>query len=103
MSSSEISPYASVVANSNEEAPLCHCSQRTHKCISWSDDNPGRRYFNCEDHGFVVWYDKAPPFLWQKRSLIESLARRRGAKPMKSRLCVMQLVKSVLSYLPLSS
>ncbi|CAN7082824.1 unnamed protein product, partial [Brassica oleracea var. botrytis] len=25
-----------------------------------------------EDHGFVVWYDKAPPFLWQKRSLIES-------------------------------
>ncbi|KAF3517580.1 hypothetical protein DY000_02059704 [Brassica cretica] len=72
MSSSEISSYASVVANSNDEAPLCHCSQRTHKCISWSDDNLGRRYFNCEDHGFVVWYDKAPPCLWQKQSLIES-------------------------------
>ncbi|KAH0926237.1 hypothetical protein HID58_018493 [Brassica napus] len=72
MSSSEISSYASIVANSNKEAPLCHCSQWTHKCISWSDDNPGRRYFNCEDHGFVVWYDKAPPCLWQKQSLIES-------------------------------
>ncbi|KAJ4891755.1 Uncharacterized protein Rs2_31503 [Raphanus sativus] len=57
------------------DAPPCHCSQPTDLVISWSDDNPGRRYYKCEDHGFVVWHDKERACRWQKKSLLEARDR----------------------------
>ncbi|KAG2312509.1 hypothetical protein Bca52824_024066 [Brassica carinata] len=72
MSSTQNSSSASVFDNSNYEGPPCHCSQPIIPCISWTDENPGRRYFNRELHGFVVWIDKDRPCLWQKRSLLEA-------------------------------
>ncbi|KAF8107333.1 hypothetical protein N665_0123s0024 [Sinapis alba] len=77
MSLSQISSAASIVQNIIEEGPLCHCSRPTIKCISWSDENPGRRYFTCNVHGFVVWYDKNPGCLWQKQSLLEAREKMR--------------------------
>ncbi|KAL0713002.1 hypothetical protein Bca4012_019980 [Brassica carinata] len=73
MSSTQYSSSASSFNNdSNNQGPPCHCSQSTIPFISWSDENPERHYFNCQDHGFVVWIDKEQPCLWQKRSLLEA-------------------------------
>ncbi|CAN7074203.1 unnamed protein product, partial [Brassica oleracea var. botrytis] len=52
--------------------PLCHCLQPTTISISWTDANPGRRFYKCEVHGFFDWSDKELPCLWQKRSLLEA-------------------------------
>ncbi|KAG2330122.1 hypothetical protein Bca4012_020312 [Brassica carinata] len=35
-------------------------------------ENPGRRYYKCEEHGFVVWHDKERSCRWQKKSLLEA-------------------------------
>jgi len=35
-----------------EPAVFCHCAKKAALWISWSDDNPGRRYFKCY-HGRV--------------------------------------------------
>lgn len=72
MSSSYVSSAGSSGHTPSTRGPLCHCAQPTVLCISWSDDNPGRRFYKCDAHGFVVWYDKAPSCLWQKQSLIEA-------------------------------
>ncbi|KAL0794671.1 hypothetical protein Bca101_066048 [Brassica carinata] len=69
-----LSPNSSVSIGSvpNSEGPPCHCLQPSELAISWSDDNPGRRYYKCEDHGFVVWHDKEISCRWQKKSLLEA-------------------------------
>lgn len=72
MSSNEISSATSLVGNSSNQSPLCHCSRQTSKSTAWTDENPGGRYYNCEEHGFVCWIDKEKPCLWQKRSLLEA-------------------------------
>ncbi|KAL0701482.1 hypothetical protein Bca4012_057604 [Brassica carinata] len=66
---------ASIGSVPNIDGPPCHCSQPTELVISWSDDNPGRRYYKCEDHGFVVWHDKERACRWQKKSLLEARDR----------------------------
>ncbi|CAH8284517.1 unnamed protein product [Eruca vesicaria subsp. sativa] len=63
---------ASIYSTRSSNGPLCHCSQPTVLKISWSDDNPGRRYYKCEDHGFLLWHDKERACLWQKQSLLEA-------------------------------
>lgn len=77
MASTQYSSSASSSINSTTQGPPCHCSQPTFPCISWSDDNPGRRYFKCEAHGFIVWIDKERQCLWQKRSLLEAREKMR--------------------------
>ncbi|KAL0891231.1 hypothetical protein Bca101_015214 [Brassica carinata] len=53
-------------------APTCRCSRPTVVFVSWTDDNPGRRFNRCEVHGFVSWVDTADPTEWQKTSLIDA-------------------------------
>lgn len=57
------------------DGPPCFCAQPSVLTISWSDDNPGRRYYKCEVHGFVFWHDKERYCLWQKKSLLEAWNR----------------------------
>ncbi|CAH8309226.1 unnamed protein product [Eruca vesicaria subsp. sativa] len=52
--------------------PPCWCSRHTNVTMSWSDENPGRRFNRCEVHGFVSWVDKEEPSTWQKVSLLEA-------------------------------
>ncbi|KAG7619722.1 hypothetical protein ISN44_As04g006860 [Arabidopsis suecica] len=50
----------------------CYCGRSTTKLKSWTDDNPGRRFFRCDVHGFVSWSDIEKQCSWQKLSLLEA-------------------------------
>ncbi|KAG2247956.1 hypothetical protein Bca4012_088810 [Brassica carinata] len=52
--------------------PLCYCKKRTSTAKAWIDDNPGRRFWLCDSHGFVDWVDKEEQNEWQKQSLLEA-------------------------------
>ncbi|KAF8051930.1 hypothetical protein N665_1642s0005 [Sinapis alba] len=54
------------------DGPMCHCSRGTKLTKSWTDANPGRRFFRCEAHGFISWADREEASGWQKVSLIEA-------------------------------
>ena len=54
------------------QGPPCRCTRSTSMMMSWTDDNPGRRFYRCEEHGFVTWEDKEMPWGWQKDSLLEA-------------------------------
>ncbi|WZZ78918.1 hypothetical protein YC2023_099490 [Brassica napus] len=72
MASSQHSSAGTMRSTGNYDGPVCHCSKSTSISIAWTDANPGRRFYKCDDHGFVDWSDKEPPCLWQKRSLLEA-------------------------------
>lgn len=59
--------------------------------ISWTDANPGRRFFKCDGHGFFDWSAKELPCLWQKRSFLEArdkIRRQTGEiKTLRAALC----------------
>ncbi|CAN7076410.1 unnamed protein product [Brassica oleracea var. botrytis] len=40
--------------------------------MAWTEENPGRRFYKCDEHGFVVWHDKEKSCRWQKQSLLEA-------------------------------
>ncbi|CAN6893808.1 unnamed protein product [Brassica oleracea] len=72
MASSQHSSAGTMRSTGNYDGPVCHCSKSTSISIAWTDANPGRRFYKCDDHGFVDWSDKEPPCLWQKQSLLEA-------------------------------
>ncbi|TYI39424.1 hypothetical protein ES332_A02G097500v1 [Gossypium tomentosum] len=62
------SSYANVVTSSRKEyaydrpAVKCHCNKLAPRDTSWSDLNPGRRFYGCSDFrdggcDFFKWYD----------------------------------------------
>ncbi|RID78396.1 hypothetical protein BRARA_A01232 [Brassica rapa] len=54
------------------DGPLCRCGRPTTITISWSEANPGRRYYRCDVHTFVGWADHDDPCGWQTASLSEA-------------------------------
>ncbi|OQU81136.1 hypothetical protein SORBI_3006G015750 [Sorghum bicolor] len=54
----------------------CKCKKKAARWISWSLDNPGRRYYRCidknleEDRGFFEWLDP-PTSKWIKDLLLD--------------------------------
>ncbi|XP_019101872.1 PREDICTED: uncharacterized protein At4g04775-like [Camelina sativa] len=52
--------------------PICHCGKATIVVKSWTNDNPGRRFYRCVVHGFFGWADEEKPYDWQKISLLEA-------------------------------
>ncbi|KAM0891170.1 hypothetical protein ACQ4PT_026570 [Festuca glaucescens] len=57
-----------------EPPELCHCNPRRKapRWISWSEQNPGRRYYSCVDAmngrgcGYVEWHDEPLPPFWSE-------------------------------------
>ncbi|KAM0855906.1 hypothetical protein ACQ4PT_049472 [Festuca glaucescens] len=55
-----------------EPVKLCYCNPRKKapRWISWSEQNPGRRYYACVDAmngggcGYVEWHDPPLPEFW---------------------------------------
>ncbi|KAL4352011.1 hypothetical protein GQ457_06G006060 [Hibiscus cannabinus] len=49
--------------------PICGCGVPAHLRTSWSNDNPGRRFFACKNHDslvyqpcrFFIWFDPPMP------------------------------------------
>ncbi|KAL6626781.1 hypothetical protein ACP70R_030507 [Stipagrostis hirtigluma subsp. patula] len=69
---------------------FCHCGEKAALWISWSDENPGRRYMTCyraREGGceYARWYDASPPppfvrtLLVDLRDAVWSLKRERDA------------------------
>nr|GMC90672.1 uncharacterized protein LOC109193515 [Ipomoea batatas] len=58
----------------------CQCGQRLKVRTSWTDQNPGRRYWDCAygrsvgGCGFVTWFD--PPMCSRSKMIIPGLLRR---------------------------
>nr|GMD79742.1 zinc finger, GRF-type [Ipomoea batatas] len=56
-----------------------HCDESLNLRTSWTNDNPGRRYWNCGQNkgrgggrcGFVRWYD--PPMCSRSKTIIPGL------------------------------
>ncbi|XP_019099714.1 PREDICTED: uncharacterized protein LOC109132525 [Camelina sativa] len=61
-------------ANSGRRSggPICNCGKAIIVVKSWTNDNPGRRFYKCAVHGFFGWADEEKPCGWQKISLLEA-------------------------------
>ncbi|XP_031096991.1 uncharacterized protein LOC116001243 [Ipomoea triloba] len=55
---------------------VCGCGQEMVLRTSWTNENPGRRYWECSRHkdGFMRWYD--PPMCPRSKRIIPGLLRR---------------------------
>lgn len=65
----------------DEEATQCYCGVRAKVRTSWTDNNPGRRFFGCAKYnsngcgcGYFGWFD--PPMCPRGRQIIPRLLRR---------------------------
>ncbi|XP_023634312.1 uncharacterized protein LOC111829459 [Capsella rubella] len=52
--------------------PHYNCGRVTTVAKSWTNENPGRRFFRCVVHGFINWAHEEKPNGWQKVSLLEA-------------------------------
>ncbi|CAN0915944.1 hypothetical protein LINGRAHAP2_LOCUS29423 [Linum grandiflorum] len=62
------------------ELPICKCGDRVVLLTSWTEDNPGRRFYSCKlrysnNHcQFFLWLD--PPIEGRPKEIINYLRRR---------------------------
>ncbi|GJU97377.1 hypothetical protein Tco_1326648 [Tanacetum coccineum] len=54
----------------------CFCGRRTNIITSWTNENLGRCFHGCPDHGIVDWFD--PPMCHRAVSIIPTLLRTRN-------------------------
>ncbi|ONH91110.1 hypothetical protein PRUPE_8G093700 [Prunus persica] len=60
--------------------PICHCGNQCHLTTSWTDNNPGRRFWGCADYevrrgcAFFEWYD--PQVCERSKIVISGLLKR---------------------------
>ncbi|KAK8695592.1 hypothetical protein V6N13_000745 [Hibiscus sabdariffa] len=75
---------------------ICGCGVPAHLRTSWSNDNPGRRFFGCKNHGSLVyqpcrffsWFD--PPMPPHAKVVLLGLLKRIRANEVqrnKERIC----------------
>lgn len=73
------SSSSSTTEYKNEKRFFCNCNRLAKIFQSWTDDNPGRRFYRCpgrkvlngyESCKFFVWYDVEAPHGWQRDALI---------------------------------
>ncbi|KAH1033539.1 hypothetical protein J1N35_045713 [Gossypium stocksii] len=65
-----------------ESLPLCYCGNPAKLNMSWSHDNPGRRFFGCMNFGnrfrkpcrFFSWFD--PPLTPPSRVVLLGLLKK---------------------------
>ncbi|KAB2010146.1 hypothetical protein ES319_D10G216700v1 [Gossypium barbadense] len=65
-----------------EVIPVCYCGNAAKLNTSWSNDNPGRRFFGCKKFGsgfkkqclFFSWFD--PPLTPRSRIVLLGLLRK---------------------------
>ncbi|KAK8692057.1 hypothetical protein V6N13_075539 [Hibiscus sabdariffa] len=76
--------------------PLCGCGFSAQLRTSWSNDNPGRRFFGCKNHGSLVhhacryfsWF--GPPMTPRARVVMVGLLKKiktNEVQRRKERLC----------------
>ncbi|XP_048634902.1 uncharacterized protein LOC125608527 [Brassica napus] len=61
MANCNSSSSTSAVSMRQSHGPPCHCGRVTNMLMSWTDANPERRFYKCEEHGFVIWADDEKP------------------------------------------
>ncbi|KAK8538933.1 hypothetical protein V6N12_034637 [Hibiscus sabdariffa] len=60
--------------------PICRCGLEAKVVVSWTDDNPGRRFYGCKNYGreshfrLFTWYDA--PLTPRARVVIVGLLRK---------------------------
>ncbi|KAH1098449.1 hypothetical protein J1N35_015370, partial [Gossypium stocksii] len=62
--------------------PVCYCENPAKLNMSWSNDNPGRRFFGCKKFGsrfrkpcrFFSWFD--PPLMPRSRFVVLGLLKK---------------------------
>ncbi|MBA0627031.1 hypothetical protein Godav_004585, partial [Gossypium davidsonii] len=61
--------------------PVCYCGNPANLKTSWSNDNPGRRFFGCKKYAsgfqnpfhFFIWFD--PPLMSYSRIVLLGLLK----------------------------
>ncbi|CAN8319506.1 unnamed protein product [Cochlearia groenlandica] len=61
----------------NENHVVCLCHRPAVIIKSWTDQNPGRRFYKCRgvagrDCSFFQWYDNPKPQGWKMLALLEA-------------------------------
>ncbi|MBA0570500.1 hypothetical protein Golob_004151, partial [Gossypium lobatum] len=62
--------------------PVCYCGNLAKLITSWSNDNPGSRFFGCKKFGsgfrkpchFFIWFD--PPLMPRSRIVLLGLLKK---------------------------
>ncbi|KAB2070868.1 hypothetical protein ES319_A08G184500v1 [Gossypium barbadense] len=85
-----------------EVIPVCHCGNLAKLNTSWSNDNPGMRFFRCKKFGsrfrkpcqFFSWFD--PPLTPHSRIVLLGLLKKvrtlEGARKRERRTWLLVLV-----------
>ncbi|KAH1129193.1 hypothetical protein J1N35_000571 [Gossypium stocksii] len=95
-----------------EVIPICYCGNPAKLNMSWSNDNPGRRFFGCKKFGngfqkpcrFFSWFD--PPLTPHARVVLLGLMKKvktleNARKRERRTWCLVVVIVTVLLFLKL--
>ncbi|CAN1767250.1 hypothetical protein LINPERHAP1_LOCUS10196 [Linum perenne] len=54
--------------------PICRCGESVVLLTSWTEDNPGRRFYRCRRCDFFRWFD--PPMQARAKAVINTLMKK---------------------------